>query len=191
MLKGGVLANLAVASLGHLVQVIRHSLKKIQYRTGPASSKAASPGIGLALDQNEHPTNITNQKSLENVWLVCVRRGVRSWEQNGSGLRRASAPKRGDRSRMKPRDQPERLPLDHPLACALSCGHRCHMLESDAGWSMGRDMGHLLTSCGSYHDELCRTTFYEPPTTLGITRPVRGWCPTPMALTPCTPGVSN
>ena len=44
MLKGGVLANLAVASFGHLVQVIRHGLKKIQYwpSTGPASSKAAS-----------------------------------------------------------------------------------------------------------------------------------------------------
>ena len=34
MLKGGVLANLAVASFAHLVQVIRHGLKKIQYRPG-------------------------------------------------------------------------------------------------------------------------------------------------------------
>jgi len=37
-------------------------------------------------------------------------------------------------------------------------------------------MGHLLISCGSCHDELRRTTFYEPPTTSGIPRPVRGWC---------------
>jgi hypothetical protein len=34
VLKGGVLANLAVASFGHLVQVIRHGLKKVQYRPG-------------------------------------------------------------------------------------------------------------------------------------------------------------
>ena len=32
MLKRGDLANLAVASFGHLVQVIRHGLKKIQYQ---------------------------------------------------------------------------------------------------------------------------------------------------------------
>ena len=29
-----LLANLAVASFGHLVQVIRHGLKKIQYQPG-------------------------------------------------------------------------------------------------------------------------------------------------------------
>jgi hypothetical protein len=34
VLKGGVLANLAVASFGHLVQVIRNGLKKIQYQPG-------------------------------------------------------------------------------------------------------------------------------------------------------------
>ena len=27
----------------------------------------------------------------------------------------------------------------------------------------GRSMGYLLISCGSCHDELRRTTFYEPP----------------------------
>ena len=32
MLKRGDLANLAVASFGHLVQVIRHGLKKIHYQ---------------------------------------------------------------------------------------------------------------------------------------------------------------
>jgi Winged helix-turn helix len=34
VLKRGVLANLATASFAHLVQVIRHGLKKIQYRPG-------------------------------------------------------------------------------------------------------------------------------------------------------------
>ena len=34
MFKRGVLANLAVASFGHLVQVIRHGLKKIQSQPG-------------------------------------------------------------------------------------------------------------------------------------------------------------
>ncbi len=34
MLKRGVLANLAVASFAHLVQVIRHGLKKAQYQPG-------------------------------------------------------------------------------------------------------------------------------------------------------------
>jgi transposase len=41
VLKGGVLANLAAASFAHLVQVIRHGLKKIQYN--PVLSKAALP----------------------------------------------------------------------------------------------------------------------------------------------------
>jgi hypothetical protein len=44
MLKRGVPANLANASFAHLVQVIRHGLKKIQYK--PASSKAASSEEG-------------------------------------------------------------------------------------------------------------------------------------------------
>jgi len=52
VLKGGVLANLAVASFGHLVQVIRHGLKKIQYR--PGLSKAASPEPGWPWDQVKH-----------------------------------------------------------------------------------------------------------------------------------------
>jgi hypothetical protein len=34
VLKRGVLANLAAASFAHLVQVIRHGLKKIQYQPG-------------------------------------------------------------------------------------------------------------------------------------------------------------
>ena len=48
MLKGGVLANLAAASFAHLVQVIRHGLKKIQYRPGLIEGCLA--GTGLALD---------------------------------------------------------------------------------------------------------------------------------------------
>ena len=58
VLKGGVLANLAVASFAHLVQVIRHGLKKIQYRPGLIEGCLA--GIGLTLDRAEHPTDITN-----------------------------------------------------------------------------------------------------------------------------------
>jgi len=53
-----VLANLAVASFGHLVQVIRHGLKKIQYRPGLIEGCLA--GTGLTLDHIEHPTDITN-----------------------------------------------------------------------------------------------------------------------------------
>jgi len=59
VLKGGVLANLAAASFSHLVQVIRHGLKKIQYRPGLIEGCLA--GTGLSLDQIEHPTGITNQ----------------------------------------------------------------------------------------------------------------------------------
>ena len=53
VLKGGVLANLAVASFGHLVQVIRHGLKKIQYQPGLIEGCLA--GTGLTLDQAEQP----------------------------------------------------------------------------------------------------------------------------------------
>ena len=57
VLKGGVLANLAVASFGHLVQVIRHGLKKIQYQP---SSRVASPEQGWPWNEVKHPTDITN-----------------------------------------------------------------------------------------------------------------------------------
>jgi transposase len=56
-LKRGVLANLAVASFGHLVQVIRRGLKKIQYQ--PASSRAAWPEPGWPWTQTD-PTDIMN-----------------------------------------------------------------------------------------------------------------------------------
>ncbi len=45
-------------SFGHLVQVIRHGLKKIQYRPGLIEGCLA--GTGLSLDQAEQPTDITN-----------------------------------------------------------------------------------------------------------------------------------
>jgi hypothetical protein len=47
-LKRGVLANLALAGFGHLVQVIRYGLKKIQYQPGLIEGCLA--GTGLALD---------------------------------------------------------------------------------------------------------------------------------------------
>src|SRR5580704_15700411 len=53
VLKGGALANLAVASFAHLVQVIRHGLKKIQYRPGLIEGCLA--GTGLTAGQAEQP----------------------------------------------------------------------------------------------------------------------------------------
>ena len=58
VLKGGVLANLAVVGFGHLVQVIRHGLRKIQYHPGLIEGCLA--GTGLALDQTEHPADTAN-----------------------------------------------------------------------------------------------------------------------------------
>lgn len=58
VLKRGVLANLALASFAHLIQVIRHGLKKIQYQPGLIEGSLA--GTGLTLDQIEHPTDIMN-----------------------------------------------------------------------------------------------------------------------------------
>jgi hypothetical protein len=51
VLKDGVLANLAIASFGHLIQVIRHGLKKIQYQPGLIEGCLA--GTGLALEPAE------------------------------------------------------------------------------------------------------------------------------------------
>jgi hypothetical protein len=61
VLKRGVLANLAVASFGHLVQVIRHGLKKIQYKPGLIEGCLA--GTGLTFKQAGPPTDITNWSS--------------------------------------------------------------------------------------------------------------------------------
>ena len=46
VLKRGVLANLAVASFAHPVQIIRHGLKKIQYQ--PRLIEGCLAGTGLA-----------------------------------------------------------------------------------------------------------------------------------------------
>jgi hypothetical protein len=47
VLKGGVLANLAVTSYAHLLQVIKHGLKKIQYQPGLIEGCLAGTGLTL------------------------------------------------------------------------------------------------------------------------------------------------
>ena len=47
-----------LAGFGHLIQVIRHGLKKVQYRPGLIEGCLA--GTGLTLDQVKHPMDITN-----------------------------------------------------------------------------------------------------------------------------------
>jgi hypothetical protein len=47
VVKRGVLANLAVAIFGHLVQVIRHGLKKIPYQPGLIEGCLARTGLAL------------------------------------------------------------------------------------------------------------------------------------------------
>jgi hypothetical protein len=47
VLNRGVLANLAIASLGHLAQVIRHGLKKVQYQPGLIEGCLAGTGLTL------------------------------------------------------------------------------------------------------------------------------------------------
>jgi hypothetical protein len=56
VLTRGVLANLAIASFAHLLQVIRHGLKTIQYQPGLIEGCLAGTGLALELDQ----TDITN-----------------------------------------------------------------------------------------------------------------------------------
>jgi hypothetical protein len=58
VLKRGALANLAVASFGHLIRVIRLGLKKIQYR--PDLIEGCLAGTRLALEPAEAPADITN-----------------------------------------------------------------------------------------------------------------------------------
>ena len=65
--SAGVLAGLAIASFGHLVQVIRHGLEKIQYRPGFVEGCLA--GTGLTLDLIQHSTDIMNERSFnERAW---------------------------------------------------------------------------------------------------------------------------
>ncbi|MFI6457160.1 IS630 family transposase [Streptosporangium amethystogenes] len=47
LLNRGVLANLAVCSLDHLIRVIKHGLKKIQYRPHPIDGCLAETGLLL------------------------------------------------------------------------------------------------------------------------------------------------
>jgi len=56
VLKRGVLANLAIASFAHLIQVVRHGLKKIQYQ--PGLIEGCLIGTGLSLESDL--TAITN-----------------------------------------------------------------------------------------------------------------------------------
>jgi hypothetical protein len=56
VIKGGVLANLAAASFSHLLQVIRHGLKKVQYQPGLIEGCLAGTGLTLQPDG----TDITN-----------------------------------------------------------------------------------------------------------------------------------
>ncbi len=56
VLKRGVLANLAVASFTHLIQVIRHGLKKIQYQ--PLLIEGCLIGTGLSMEPDS--TDIVN-----------------------------------------------------------------------------------------------------------------------------------
>ena len=56
VLKRGVLANLAAASFTHLIQVIRHGLKKIQYQ--PLLIEGCLLGTGLSMEPDS--TDIAN-----------------------------------------------------------------------------------------------------------------------------------
>ena len=56
VLKRGVLANLAVTASAHLLQVIRHLLKKIQYQ--PRLIEGCLIGTGLSLEPDS--TDIMN-----------------------------------------------------------------------------------------------------------------------------------
>ena len=57
MVERGVLANLATASFAHLVQVMRHGLKKIQYH--PRLIEGCLIGTGLSLEP-ENSADITH-----------------------------------------------------------------------------------------------------------------------------------
>ena len=60
-----VLANLAVASFGHLVQVIRHGLKKIQYQPGLIEGcLAAAAGAGVTAMRPGIPPLRINESAL-------------------------------------------------------------------------------------------------------------------------------
>ena len=53
VLKRGALANLAVTSFAHLIQVIRHGLKKIQYQPGLIEGCLTGTGLSLEPDSTD------------------------------------------------------------------------------------------------------------------------------------------
>ena len=57
VLKRGVLVNPTVASFAHLVQVVRHGLKKIQYQVGLNEGCLAGRGF---YPRPDHPADITD-----------------------------------------------------------------------------------------------------------------------------------
>ena len=62
--------------------------------------------------------------------------------------------------------KPEQCPFGHSLARGRpqTVGWKpCICAPAREAAEDGRGMGHLLISCGSCHDELRSTTFYEPP----------------------------
>lgn len=62
--------------------------------------------------------------------------------------------------------RPEQCPFGHSLALGRpqTVGWKpCICAPAREATAEGRGMGHLLISCGSCHDELRTTTFYEPP----------------------------
>ena len=65
-------ARYALASFGHLTQVIRHGLKKIQH--GPGLIEGCLDGTGLVLNQVKNPTEIT-KLTIFNLcsYLWCIR----------------------------------------------------------------------------------------------------------------------
>jgi len=52
-LKRGPLANVAFTGFAHLLQVIKHSLNKIQYRPGLIDGCLAGTGLSLEPDSND------------------------------------------------------------------------------------------------------------------------------------------
>jgi hypothetical protein len=67
-----------LASFGHLVQVIRHGLKKIQHRPGLIEGCLA--GTGLALEPGQTPTDI---KIEDLFWaLLLADSGLNSWRRD-------------------------------------------------------------------------------------------------------------
>jgi hypothetical protein len=62
--------------------------------------------------------------------------------------------------------KPEQCPFGHSLARGRPqtvSWKPCLCTPAREAAEEGRGMGHLMVWCGSCHDELMSTTFYEPP----------------------------